>query len=155
MARAAGTLFDAALWRAALDKYGAVTQLSVALYHVDGQRVGSPVPATPLLAALEAHGYDPGVFSRCAQRCLAQAEGEPAVVVEESYGLAAVGVSLQLEGAVVGVAVAGYALVEFCQSESIARLAREAGVPFVELWNLARQQRPIPARRLVLHGELL
>jgi signal transduction histidine kinase/CheY-like chemotaxis protein len=155
MPSAGDALFDVALWGQALDKYGAVTQLSVALYRADGQRVYGPLPVTPLAGVFDEHGYDPGIFTKCVQRCLAAPEGVPGIAVEESFGLAAVGASLRLDGNIVGVAVAGYALVDFCQSEAIARLAREAGVPFVQLWGLARQQRPMPARRLVLDGELL
>src|SRR6185295_2672795 len=135
MSRAADTLFDVAVWRPALEKYGAVTQLSVVLYGVDGQRVTDPVPVTPLLAAFDERGYDPGVFSKCVQRCLAATDGAGAVV-EVLHGLAVVGAPLELEGETVGVAVAGYALVDFCQSEPIARLAREAGVDFRQLWSL-------------------
>jgi signal transduction histidine kinase/ActR/RegA family two-component response regulator len=153
MGRAASTLFDVAVWRPALEKYGAVTHLSVALYGADGQRVSAPVPATPLLAAFDEYGYDPGIFTRCVQRCLAETNAAP--VLEEMNGLAVVGTPLLLGSEVVGVAAAGYALVEFCQSEAIARLARQAGVPFRRLWELARQQRPVPARRLAMDGELL
>jgi signal transduction histidine kinase len=155
MGRAASTPFDVAVWRPALEKYGAVTHLSVALYGVDGQRVSEAVPATAFRTLFDEHGYDPGLYATCVQRCLAETEGSPLVVVEESHGVAVVGTPLLLEGEVVGVAAAGYAVVDFCKSEVIARLAREAGVPFRQLWGLARQQQPVPARRLVLYGELL
>jgi diguanylate cyclase (GGDEF)-like protein len=51
--------------------------------------------------------------------------------------------------------VAGYALVEFCESVAIGRLARECGVPFPALWAIARRQKPVATGRLAVHGELL
>ena len=156
MGQPTDTLFDIAVWGPALEKYGAVVQLSVALYGADAQIVCGPMPATPIVAVFQEHGYNPGVFAECAQACLAQpSDNRPPVVVTASSGLAVIGGSLLLDGHIVGAVVAGYAQVKFCESVAIARLARESGTPFRELWDVARRQQPVPARRLVLHGELL
>ena len=156
MGQHASTFFDLAVWAPALQKYGGVTQLSVALYNAGAQIVCGPSPVTPFVAAFQAHGYDPGVFAECAAACLAQrSDNRPPVLITRPSGLSAVGVSLLLDGHVVGALVAGYALVHFCESVAIARLAKESGTPFPDLWTVARSQAPVPTRRLVLHGELL
>ena len=155
MAETSPTLFDVEVWRPALEKYGAVTHLSVTVYDRSGRVVCGPVPASPLSDAFEQNGYDPGILAECATRCLAQTATRPAVVIEAPSGLAVVGTSLALEGTIVGAAVAGYALVEFCRPATVERLSRQAGVPFRHLWAIVRRQQPVPERRLILQGELL
>ena len=96
------------------------------------------------------------MFAECVRACLVQpSDNRPPVVITHSSGLAVVGVSLLRDGHVVGAVVAGYALVTFCESVAIARIARKSGTPFQALWDVARRQQPVPTRRLVLHGELL
>src|SRR5688500_2860327 len=128
-------LFNVEVWVPALKTYGAVTHLTVSVYDVSDQRVCGAVPSRPIFALFAGHGYDPGVFGDCVRRCLGQTGTRPAVVVEPSYGLAVVGAALTLQGEIVGVAVAGYALSRFAESTAIMRLARQSGVPFRHLWD--------------------
>lgn len=156
LTQAAGDLFDVGVWTAALEKYGAVTGLSVGVYDCGARLVCDPLPATPLFSALRAHGDHQRWFAECAEVCLAQdAAHRPTIVALPVTGLALVGTSIAFDGAVVGAAVAGYAIVDFPQAPVIERLARAAGIPFRDLWDIARRQQPVPERRLLLLGELL
>jgi signal transduction histidine kinase/ActR/RegA family two-component response regulator len=149
-------LFDVEVWQPALAKCGAVIQMSVSLFGADEKIVCGPVPITPILALFEKHGRKPAASAECVRACLAQpGDHRPPVIVATSSGLSVVGVSLLLDGQIVGALIGEYAPVTFNESVGIARLARETGTPFQDLWAAARSMPPVPGRRLVLHGELL
>ena len=155
MANPGASLFRDDAWGQALQKFGEVTRLTVVVYGTDGNEAREPVNVTPLVGLFRETGYQPGIFRECAGRCLTQITDRPAVVVAPSYGLAVVGTSLVIAGEIVGAAVAGYAFIEFCQSSAVELLARQAGVPFDQVWSVARVTAPISTQRLGLHGELL
>jgi signal transduction histidine kinase len=148
-------LFGSDLWIGALKSYASAAHLTVKLFDADARDVFGPINPTPLFQLFEERGYDPGIFAECARRCLAQTESRPVVMVSQFYGLSVVGISLVLQGEIVGAAVGGYAFVDFSQVSEIQLLARDAGIRFERLWKVAREQKPVPQRRLILNGELL
>lgn len=151
----ANALFTSDLWLRALEKYASDTHLSVKLFDADERVVFGPINPTPLFKLFDERGYDPGIFAECARRCLDQTNDRPAVMVSEIYGLTVVGTSLVLEGKIVGAAVGGYAFADFSQLSEVRRLAKDAGIKFERLWDVAREQKPVPKQRLMLNGELL
>ena len=148
-------LFSSDLWEQALERYARSTHLTVKLFDAEERVVFGPIHPTPFFQLFEEIGYDPGMFADCARRCLEQTESRPTVIVSEVYGLTVVGTSLVLEGKVVGAAVGGYAFLDFFQLSEIQRLARDSGIKFERLWQVAREQKPVPKNRLILSGELL
>ena len=149
-------LFAERVWRPAMTKFSAVSHLTVTIFDAEVRaRCCDPEIPTSLFELFQHHGFTSDILLDCARACLSQDAGEAAAVVKESYGLATVGAPLVLEGQIVGAAVGAYALIDFCQSTTIAALARQAGIPFRTLWALAQQQQPVPQRRLTLYGELL
>ena len=148
-------LFESELWVPALEKFAEATRLAVELFAAHAKLEQGPVGSSALVKLFLQCGFEPGLFAECARRCLQQTGERPAIAVAEAHGLTVVGTSLMLEGRVVGAAIAGYALAGFAQVASVQRWAASAAVPFDVLWDIVRQQAPVPERRLVLNGELL
>jgi signal transduction histidine kinase/ActR/RegA family two-component response regulator len=152
MAQQAMAVFQLERGRAALEKYAAVNRLTVQVYDADGELVAGGVNRTSLFDLLSSE-HDPGLFERCAQQCLA---GPPAgVVIEEDYGLAAFGAPFVLGGAVVGAAVAGYALTTHLTYREVERLARDCRLDRDDVWAVTRKELPVARSLLPLRGELL
>jgi signal transduction histidine kinase/ActR/RegA family two-component response regulator len=149
-----GALFKSAAWGPALEKFGAVSGLSVWLFGSNGRPIRGPLHSTPLAEVFRRRRYDPGILLECASRCRGRADRKPSVV-RHRYGLAAVGASLTLAGEVVGAAVAAYALTEYPKPESMHTLAEESGLKFSTLWDAARKEIPLRETRLILYAELL
>jgi signal transduction histidine kinase/CheY-like chemotaxis protein len=135
-----------------LEKYGAVTKLTVQVYGADGQPVSGPMHPNPLFDVLTQDRRRPGIHADCLRQCLHEPGG---VVVAERHGLGIVGTPLNLAGETVAAAVAGYVLTAHLDHLGMARLARESGLPFDDVWAIARKEPPVPRARLVLYGELL
>ena len=148
-------LFERGAWTKALEKYAAVTHLTVQLYDTDERPTCGPVHPTALFDLFTPGRHDLGIFAACIRRCLTQADMPPAVVVEDHNGLAVVGTALTLGGEIVGVAVAGYALTAFLDQHTLERLARNSGRSFETVWAAGRQERHVPRERLTVYGELL
>jgi two-component sensor histidine kinase len=148
-------LFSSDLWGQALESYARAVHLTVKLFDAESRLVFGPVQSTPLFQLFEQTiGYDPGLFGDCAASCLAQTnERRPEIV--SRYGLSVVGISLALEGRIVGAAVAGYAFVDFAHISEVQHLARNCHISFERLWQVARRQKPVAQSRLILTGELL
>lgn len=155
MKHSSDAIFESGLWRPALESYARAAQMSVQLFDAGGRVVLGPVNPTPIFQLFAEKGYDPGLFAKCARRCLAQAADRPAVLVSEFYGLTVIGTSLVLDGELVGAAVGGYAFVDFSQISEVQILARDAGINFEQLWKIAREQKPLPRQRLATNAELL
>ena len=155
MGQAEAAFFERGAWTKALEKYAAVTHLTIQLYDTDARLICGPVHPTDLFELFTPGYHDLGIFAACIRRCLTQAEIPPAVVVEDHDGLAVVGIALMLSGEIVGVAVAGYALTTFLDQHALERLARNSGRSFEKVWAVGRKERPLPEERLALYGELL
>jgi diguanylate cyclase (GGDEF)-like protein len=155
MSRTDDVLFNAEVWRPALEKFAAVSNLTIVAYGADHRVVCGPVHPTPLFDLFTEHAHDAGIFSECANRSLNGALPSPSLSVVPAYGLSVIGTPLLLEDETVGALVGGYALSSFPQRGQIERLASDSNIPFDDLWEAVRAYQPLPEPRLLQFGELL
>lgn len=139
--------------RVALEKYAAVTHLTVRVYDRNEQIITAVSESNPLFELFIGR-QEPAIVLECVRRCLAQAEGS-AVIVQDVHGLAIVGTPFTSEGEIVCAGVAGFMLTKYLGQREIERLARDIGVSFLSVWSAVRKGLPLPSHRLPVYGELL
>ncbi len=147
-------VFQTAAGKLALEKYAAVTHLSIRVYDRNRRIIAEERGSNRLFELLTA-AREPNIVSACLERCFAQSDQMTCVCVEHEHGLAVVGVPFTNESEVVCVSIAGYALTGHIDQLQLQRLAQESGLSFESLWGLVRAEVPAPVHRLQLNGELL
>jgi len=148
------TVFQTEAGKLALEKYTAVTHLSLRLYDRN-RRIIAEQRGSNRLFELFTGAQEPTIISQCLERCFTQPDRMTCVCVEHEHGLAVVGAPFTNEGQVVCVSVAGYALTGHIDQLQLRRLARETGLSFESVWRIVRSEVPTPLDRLQLNGELL
>jgi hypothetical protein len=146
-------VFQTPAGKLALEKYAAVTRLSIRVYDRQRQKIAEQRGSNRLFELFA--GREPRMVSECLEGCFAQPDRTARVCLEQEHGLAAVGVPLILDGEVVCASIAGYALTGHIDQLQLHRLARESGLSFDSLWGVVRTEVPVPVHRLQLNGELL
>jgi signal transduction histidine kinase/CheY-like chemotaxis protein len=138
--------------RAAIEKYCAVTNLTVQLHGADGDRILGPVGSTPLFELFSVGGRDPDIVVECLRRLRREEDG---VIVVDHHGLAAVGTVFCLDGKAVCAAVGGPILIAHLPHRETRLLASAHGLSDDAVWGAARRELPVSRQRLALYGELL
>ena len=147
-------VFQTAAGKLALEKYAAVTHLSIRVYDRN-RRIIAEQRGSNRLFELFTAAREPSIVSKCLERCFAQSDRMTCVCVEHEHGIAVVGAPFTNESEVVCVSIAGYALTGHIDQLQLRRLAQESGLSFESLWGLVRTEVPTPVHRLQLDGELL
>jgi PAS domain S-box-containing protein len=155
-------LLDFKAWSEILTTYGRTMRVAVALTDSQGQLLGkchNPQPVWQLLHDSEG-GRDSGcpfcitTHSPCTAVADALQTGG-AVMVRDQVGLTHVSVPLLLGKLRFGAIVAGQVFDRYPEPLALRRMAKELGVSTQQLWELAREQRPVSSAILQASGDLL
>jgi PAS domain S-box-containing protein len=155
-------LLDLDAWGEILTTYGRSMRVAVALTDSQGRVLGKCHNAQPLWMLV--HDATPIWHEACpfcittGLACTAVAEalqtGRP-VMVHDQAGLTHVAVPLLLGKQKIGAIIAGQVFDKYPESLLLRRVARDFGVSVPQLWNVARQQRPLSRATLHASGDLL
>jgi PAS domain S-box-containing protein len=155
-------LLDFNAWGEILATYGSTMKVAVALTNSQGQILGKCHNAQPVWRLVR--DASPGWRGACpfcittGLPCDAVVEalqtGET-VMVHDQAGLTHVAVPLSLGKHHLGAIIAGQVFDRYPEALSLRRVAKEFGVPAQQLWDIARNQRPISNGILRTSGDLL
>ena len=155
-------LLDFAAWGEILSTYGRTMKVAVALTNPQGQMLGKCHNAQPVWKMVR--DASPGWGAGCPfcitadLPCTAVEEAfqtGKAVMVHDQAGLTHVAVPLSLGKHPLGAIIAGQVFDRYPESLLLRRVAKEFGVSTQQLWNLARNQRPVSHGILQTSGDLL
>jgi PAS domain S-box-containing protein len=155
-------LLDVDAWGEILKMYGGTMRVAVALTDSEGLLLGKCHNPQPLWSLVRdaASDWDPGCPFCIAKRlpCVAVADAVrtgAAAVAHDSAGLTHVAVPLTLGKETLGAIIAGQVFDRYPEPLLLRRVARDFGISAQELWELAKQERPMAGALLRASGELL
>jgi PAS domain S-box-containing protein len=155
-------LLDFAAWGEILTTYGRSVKVAVALTNSQGQILGKCQNPQPLWSLLR--DASPGGAAGCPfcittrLRCTAVEEALQTggtVMVHDEAGLTHVAVPLSLGKQPLGAIIAGQVFDRYPEPLVLRRVAKEFGVSAQQLWDLAKNQRPVGHGILQTSGDLL
>jgi PAS domain S-box-containing protein len=155
-------LLDLDAWGEILMTYARTIKVAVALTDSNGQQLGECHNAQAVWRLVHdaAPGRGPGcpfcitTGSPCTAIAEALQTGVP-VMARDQAGLTHVAVPLLLGAQRLGAIVAGQVFDRYPEPLSLRRVAKEFGAPAQQLWDLAREHRPVSGAILQSSGELL
>jgi PAS domain S-box-containing protein len=155
-------LLNFTAWGDILTTYGRTMNVAVALTNSQGQILGKCHNAQPVWKlvrdASPAWGAGCPFCITTDLRCTAVAEALQTggtVMVSDQAGLTHVAVPLSLGGHHLGAIIAGQVFDRYPEALSLRRVAKEFGVSSQQLWDVARNQRPVSHGILQTSGDLL
>src|SRR3984893_6154887 len=155
-------LLDFTAWGEILTTYGRTMNVAVALTNPQGQMLGKCHNAQPVWKLVR--DASPGWGAGCPfcitadLPCTAVEEAlqtGKTVTVHEQAGLTHVAVPLSLGKHHLGAIIAGQVFDRYPEALSLRRVAKQFGVPAQQLWDVARNQRPVGHGILRTSGDLL
>ena len=155
-------LLDFDAWGEVLKTYGRTMRVAVALTDSGGLLLGkchNPQPVWTLIRGAASEGGAGCPF--CITKrlpCTAVADAvrtSAVVVVHDQAGLTHVAVPLTLGKQTLGAIIAGQVFDRYPQPLSLRRVARDFGISAPELWEVAKQERPVASTLLQASGDLL
>lgn len=151
-------LFEVSVWREPLAKFAQASGLTISLFDRDLKRREGPITAGPIGARLADAGFWRNGGLGCASDLEAAREcaarGVPVFSVRLEI-FAQLAVPIIIDEAVRGVFVLGWIPVSFADPVNSDIVAKQVGVPQMEIWQLMRMQQPIAREKLETHGHLL
>jgi len=139
-------------WRVALEKFGATTGMTVAVYEAPEHLILGPIHPTELFEAVNRDQDGPPMFMECVRQCLSS--DTPSTIIDRD-GFGVLGIRLSLAGEHIGAVVAGFGLTAFAEEAVVWRFTQRHRLSLSSIWHTARRQAPLTTRRLEVYAELL